>query len=150
MAVLTASRHPRTILITTQNTKPILDLLSPAFSNSLYLATILQQLLSTTTLFLFFRTYSLSLFLLQQSYHGSQTLLIRSLYASSILCKNAYWASKQGMKLFWRSTEGIRKKLFMEFMIFVLGGGNQLILVVFWPGWIVVGGGIWGLWSLCG
>jgi hypothetical protein len=150
MAVLTASRHPSIILTTTQNTKPILNLLSPAFTNSLYLATILQQLLSTTTLFIFFRTYLLSLFLLQQSYRGSQILLIRSVYASTILCKNSYWASRQGMKLFWRSTEGLRKKLFMELMIFVLGAGNQLILVVFWPGWIVVGGGIWGLWSLCG
>jgi hypothetical protein len=44
----------------------------------------------------------------------------------------------------------MRKKLFMEFMIFVLGGGNQLILVLFWPGWVIVGGGIWGVWSLCG
>jgi hypothetical protein len=145
MAVLT---NPTTI--TTRNTKPILTLLSPAFANSYYLVTILQRLLSTTTLFLLFRTYLLSLFLLQQSYHASQILLIQSLYASSIACKNAYWASKQGMRVLWRSTEGLRKKLFMEFMIFVLGGGNQFILVVFWPGWIVIGGGIWGIWSLCG
>jgi hypothetical protein len=149
MSVLAASTNPTTIL-TTQNTKTILALLSPAFANSLYLATILQRLLSTTTLFLLFRSYLLSIFLLQQSHHASQILLIQSLYASSIACKNAYWASKKGTRLLWRSTERMRKKLFMEFMIFVLGGGNQLILVLFWPGWIIVGGGIWGVWSLCG
>lgn len=148
MAVLKASSNPRTTPTTAHNTQPILTLLSPAFSNSLYLATILQRLLSTTTLFLLFRTYLVSLFLLQQSYYASQILLIRSLYASSILCKNAYWTSKQVMRALWRSTEGIRKKLFREFMIFILGGGNQLILVVFWPGWIVVGGSAWGVWCL--
>ena len=149
MAVLTASSNPTTRLATTQHTKPILTLLSPALTNSLYFAAIAQRLLSTTTLFLIFRTYLLSLFLLQQSYHASQILLIWSLYASSILFENTYWASKQGMRVLWESSEGTRKKLFMEFMIFVLGGGNQFILVVFWPGWIVIGAGIWGAWRVC-
>lgn len=150
MAVLTASSNSKTTLATTQNAKPIIALLSPAFTNSLYLAAILQQLVSTTTLFLLFKSYILSLFLLQQSFHISQIFFIQSLCASSILSKNAYWASKHGTRVIWRSTEGIRKKLFKEFMIFVLGGGNQIILVVFWPGWIVVGGGVWGVWRLCG
>lgn len=150
MAVLIASSNPTTTLTTSQNAKPILALLSPAISNSLYLAAILQQLLSTTTIFLLFRTYLLSLFLLQKSYHASQVLLIRSLYASSLLCKTASWTSKRGMRALWKTTEGTRKKLFREFMIFILGGGNQLILIVFWPGWLLIGGSIWGLWHLWG
>jgi hypothetical protein len=141
-----ASSTPTTTLTTARNTKPILTLLSPTFSNSLYLATILQRLLSTTTLFLLFRTYLLSLFLLQHS----QILFLRGLYASSILCKIACWTSKQGMRVLWQSMEGTRRKLFREFMIFILGGGNPLILVVFWPGWIVVGGGALGVWSVWG
>jgi hypothetical protein len=149
MAVLTVSSSPKTTLATTHSTKPILTLLSPAFTSSLYFAAILQQLLSTTTLFVLFRSYLLSVFLLQQSFHVSQILLIQGLYASSVLGRNAYWVSKQGMSVFWRSTEGIRKKMFKELIIFVLGGGNQLILLVFWPGWIVVGGGVWGVWCLC-
>ncbi|PMD19004.1 hypothetical protein NA56DRAFT_706047 [Hyaloscypha hepaticicola] len=150
MAVLIASSNPTTTLTKSQNTKPILALLSPALSSSLYLAAILQQLLSTTTIFLLFRTYQLSLFLLQQSYHASQVLLIRSLYASSLICKNAVWASKQGMRALWKSTEGTRKKLFREFMIFILGGGNQVILLLFWPGWILVGGSVWAALRLWG
>jgi hypothetical protein len=150
MAVLSSSQNPSTILTTTHNTKPILTLLSPALTNSLYLVQVLQQLLSTTTLFLLFRTYFLSLFLLQQLYHASQILLIHSIYASSIAAKNSSWASKQGIRIVWTRSEGIRKKLFIEIMSFVLGGGNQLILVVFWPGWIVVGGGAWGIWMVCG
>ncbi|KAE9371394.1 hypothetical protein N431DRAFT_426059 [Stipitochalara longipes BDJ] len=148
MAV-TASSNPAARLATTQHTKPILTLLSPAVTNSLYFAAIAQRLLSTTTLFLLFRTYLLSLFLLQRSYYASQLVLIRSLYAASIAYEKTYWASKQGTRLLWQGTEGVRKKLFMEFIIFVLGGGNQFILAVFWPGWIVVGG-IWSIWRLCG
>jgi hypothetical protein len=149
MAVLTAFPNPLPIVTTTRDTKPILTILSLALTNSLYFATILQRLLSTT-LFLLFRTYLLSIFLLQQSYHASQILLIQTLYASSVLSKNSYWASKHGMRLLRRSTEGMRKKLFYELMVFVLGGGNPAILVVFWPGWIVVGGGVWGIWWICG
>jgi hypothetical protein len=150
MAVLIASPNPTTTLTTSQNTKPILSLLSPALSSSLYLATILQQLLSTTTIFLLFRTYLLSLFLLQQSYHASQVLLIRGLYASSLLCKTASWTSKRGVRALWKSTEGTRKKLFREFMIFILGEGNQVILLLFWPGWILVGGSVWAALRLWG
>jgi len=40
--------------------------------------------------------------------------------------------------------------MFFEFAVFILGGGNQVILIVFWPGWIVVGGGVWGMWMVCG
>ena len=150
MAVLIASSNPTTTLTTSQNAKPIPALLSPALSSSLYLAAILQQLLSTTTIFVLVRTYLLSLFLVQQSYNASQVLLIRSLYASSLLCEKASWVSKQGMRVLWKRTEGIRQRLFREFMIFILGGGNQLFLVIFWPGWILVGGSIWGLWRLWG
>jgi hypothetical protein len=151
MAVLTATSNPTTILATAHNTTPILTLLSPAVTNSLYLAHILQQLLSTTTLFLLFRAYLLSLFVLQRSFFFSQLLLIQTLYAASVLGENAFWSSKHGMKVVWRSTEGMRKKLFYEFMVFVLGsGGNAAILVVFWPGWILIGGGIWGIRLICG
>jgi hypothetical protein len=150
MAVLNASSSPTTTLTTSQNTKPTLSLLSPAVSNSLYLAAVIQQLLSTTTIFLLFRTYLLSLFLFQQSYHASQVLLIRSLNASFLLCKKASWVSKQGMRVLRKKTEGIRQRLFREFMIFILGGGNQLFLVLFWPGWILVGGSVWAAWRLWG
>lgn len=55
------------------------------------------------------------------------------------------------MKRGWKATEELRKKLFFEFMAFVLGaGGNQILLVVFWPGWVVLVGGAVGIWWACG
>ncbi|TVY62813.1 hypothetical protein LSUE1_G010255 [Lachnellula suecica] len=146
MTILAAPTKPTNLL----NNRPILTLLSPALSSSLYLATIFQRLLSTTTLFLFLRAYILSLLLLRQSYYISQVLLLQSYYASSLLAKNGYWASKEGIQKSWKATEKLRKKLFFELAVFVLGGGNGVILIVFWPGWIFVGGGVWGVWMICG
>lgn len=56
----------------------------------------------------------------------------------------AAWNSKQGRRL--------RKKLEFEFFVLILGSGNGLILVVFWPGWILIGLAyfVYLLWSWAG
>lgn len=41
------------------------------------------------------------------------------------------WNSKQSRRL--------RKKLEFEFFVLILGCGNGFILMVFWPGWLLVG-----------
>lgn len=41
------------------------------------------------------------------------------------------WDSKQSRRL--------RKKLEFEFFVLILGTGNGIILMIFWPGWILVG-----------
>lgn len=60
-----------------------------------------------------------------------------------LLVKRGSKAGKEMGRMGWKATEGLRKKLWFEFMVFVLGGGNGLFLLVFWPGWIV-------LWCLYG
>lgn len=69
---------------------------------------------------------------------------------SAIAAKSSYWGFKRGAGISWKALEPLRNKLFKEFMIFVLGGGNGVILAVFWPGWIVVGPAVWGVWCFCG
>ncbi|KAE8448664.1 hypothetical protein EG329_009089 [Mollisiaceae sp. DMI_Dod_QoI] len=156
MTVLTPSPNPTRIL-TRSATRNILQLLAPAFNNSVYLATIFQKLLSTTTLFLFFRAYFFSLMLLQQSYYLTSALLMQSYYASrftywisSIAARGGYWGAKKSLGMSWKALEPLRQKLFKEFMIFILGSGNGFILAIFWPGWIVVGPTVWGVWFMCG
>lgn len=41
------------------------------------------------------------------------------------------WDSKQGRRL--------RKKLEFEFFVLILGCGNAFCLLLFWPGWILIG-----------
>jgi hypothetical protein len=127
------------------------SVLSPALTHSLYLAFIFQRLLSTTTVFLLFRAYLLSDLLLRQSFYACEILLAQSWYASGIVAKQLFLASKQSLRLAWRATATLRKKLFFEFMVFMLGaGGNSIILLVFWPGWLVVGPPVLYLMWACG
>lgn len=62
-------------------------------------------------------------------------LLSKEIAAMSVtaLSKVAWgaWNSKQCRRL--------RKKLEFEFFVLILGSGNGLILMVFWPGWILIG-----------
>ena len=149
MAVLIPLPSPSALLSTTSNTN-IIKLLSPALTHSLYFVAVFQRLLSTTTFFLFLRAYVSSLFILRQTFYASQLLLIQSYYASTLLAKQMHPVLKQGTKRGWKATEKFRNKLFFEFVVFMLGGGNQVLLLIFWPGWIVVGGGAMGIWWTCG
>ncbi|KAH7354926.1 hypothetical protein BKA65DRAFT_475398 [Rhexocercosporidium sp. MPI-PUGE-AT-0058] len=122
----------------TSTTTITISLLSPALTHSFYLASTFQRLLSTTTLFLFLRTYMLSLILLQNSLYVSQVLLLKASYTTLLLAKSSLAMAKEMGRIGWKASEGLRKKLWFEFMVFVLGGGNGLMLLVFWPGWIVL------------
>jgi hypothetical protein len=91
-----------------------------------------------------FRAYLLSGLLLRQSFYATEIFLAQSYYASRLVAQQFFLASKRSLSLAWRKTNPLRKKLFFEFMVFVLGGGgNGIILLVFWPGWLVVGPGVW-------
>ncbi|KAG9233097.1 hypothetical protein BJ875DRAFT_58687 [Amylocarpus encephaloides] len=121
-----------------------LSSISPTLTMSLYLATtLLPRLLSTTTLFLLLRVYILSHLILLHSYYTLAILAIQSYYASVVLLRQGWWLSKGGARWAWRGSGGLRKKLWFEFATFVLGNGNGILLIVFWPGWIVVGGVVW-------
>ena len=149
MTVLTPSPNPSTLL-SSKSRANIIKLLSPALTHSLNFAAVFQRLLSTTTLFLFLRAYISTLFIFRQAFYASQLLLIQSYYASALLAMQVFPVVKLGMKRGSKATEKFRKKLFFEFMVFVLGaGGNQILLVVFWPGWIVLSGGAMGIWWAC-
>lgn len=66
------------------------------------------------------------------------------------MAQYGYWVGKEGIKRIWQGSEGLRKKLWFELVVFVLGNGNGILLIVFWPGWIVVGGLVVGGRVICG
>ncbi|RDW69414.1 hypothetical protein BP6252_08434 [Coleophoma cylindrospora] len=136
MTVLAPAQKPHRVLSAGNKTHNINIILAPALIHSLAQ---LQRLVSTTTLFLLLRTYFLSILLLQNSLYATQVLLIQAVYAGK-------FGARTGMDLAsfgWKKAEPLRKKLFFEFMVFVLGaGGNSVILLVFWPGWLVIGAGM--------
>ncbi|KUI54525.1 hypothetical protein VM1G_10244 [Cytospora mali] len=65
-----------------------------------------------------------------QTYLITKDLTMRSTAALARLASTA-WNSKQSRRL--------QKKVEFEFFVLILGCGNSFCLVVFWPGWILIG-----------
>lgn len=106
---------------------------------------------------------SFSSFLYIQTYFVASLAVVNALYASRFLAIQAYIATRFGafhgfnmsakaLADFWdaKTTRMLRKKLFYEFAVFILGSGNPIILLLFWPGWLVVGGASFALWQFWG
>ncbi|KAK7408540.1 hypothetical protein QQX98_009301 [Neonectria punicea] len=106
---------------------------------------------------------SLSLFVCVQAWFLASVALVNVLYASKILALQASIATKAGAfhgyamsnraaAGIWnsRAIQKLRKKLWDEFALFILGSGNTVITVFFWPGWWVLGGASLSLWLLFG
>jgi hypothetical protein len=56
-----------------------------------------------------------------------------------MVAKEGVKLGKEGVKYAWKKSEGLRNKLFFELAVFVLGNGNGIVLILFWPGWIIIG-----------
>ncbi|KAK0715975.1 hypothetical protein B0H67DRAFT_645654 [Lasiosphaeris hirsuta] len=93
-----------------------------------------QQLLSSATLLLFIRTVFAARLLATVLLFASRVAAFRTLLAVNITKRLSWslWDSKPSRRF--------RKKLEFEFFVLVLGpGGNTLFLLLFWPGWIILG-----------
>ncbi|KAI9052903.1 hypothetical protein LZ554_003175 [Drepanopeziza brunnea f. sp. 'monogermtubi'] len=115
--------------------------LSPARNHhsSLHLAWTAHRLLSSTTLSLLLRAYLLSLALLRSSLHAA-------LYAAALgLC-----TARGALATAWTATESLRQRVFFELMVFLLGGGQGVFLVLFWPGWVLLTALGVALWTVYG
>ncbi len=145
MAIFPPTIHsPRTAITT-----PITSTLS----HSLHLATLCHGLLRSTTFFLLIRLYLFTsvlvhttfLLLLRNVAHALRIFAINTLYALKHSTINVLHESKflaGGIaKEARKRTEKARKKIFFEFMVWILNP-NAVALFVFWPGWIVVAG-VW-------
>jgi hypothetical protein len=95
-----------------------------------------RQLLRKALLSFVLTTYLLASALLHISYimsvhicQAAQTVLCHSIEFSTRVTQ-AIWNSAQVKRL--------RKKLEFEFFTLILGGGNSLCLVIFWPGWCIL------------
>lgn len=131
---------------TTKNIpKSLFAFSSMPLTTHLYLIT---RALSSTTFFLFLLLLQQSLYasalLLRQSYYTSLILSRQGYYGSLLLAKQTYWLGRIATRRGWKGTEKLRNKLFFELAVFVLGtSGNGVLLLMFWPGWIVIGGVLW-------
>ncbi|KAI1748414.1 hypothetical protein F4782DRAFT_534388 [Xylaria castorea] len=65
---------------------------------------------------------------------------VQTLQAAGSIVYHCIRLSKQAAWRLWDCTQGrqLRKKVEFEFFTLILGGGNNLCLVLFWPGWAIV------------
>ncbi|KAI1352470.1 hypothetical protein F5Y01DRAFT_95623 [Xylaria sp. FL0043] len=101
--------------------------------SALRLASHYQRLLSGAFLPLFLQASLLAAGLLGLG----QSISVQTCRARSIMCHAARHL-KRATRTLWKSTQmrRLRKKIEFEFFTLILGaGGNNLCLVLFWPGW---------------
>ena len=139
VTLLTASSVDRPLFLN-DPTLAILSHITPALTQLFHA----QQLLRQITLCLSLRAYYLA---------------TASLHVTQMLAATGYGATKLGAATSasvlvgtWESkaVQSMRKKMFHELATFVLGCGNPVFCLVFWPGWWVLGGTTYAVWSLVG
>ncbi|KAK3352873.1 hypothetical protein B0T25DRAFT_568122 [Lasiosphaeria hispida] len=132
MAILAAStsKPTRPVALHHRSDVNVISNLGPFLNRALQF----QQLLSSATLLLFIRTVFAARLLATILLLASRVAAFRTLLAVNITKRLSWslWDSKPSRRF--------RKKLEFEFFVLVLGpGGNALLLLLFWPGWIILG-----------
>jgi hypothetical protein len=113
-----------------------IGLLQPALSS-------LHRLLSMTAFIICTCVVQLCLFLFQTA----RFLLQNAVYVCKVFTINVVVATRFGAAAVWKRTERVRRKLFFEFMVWILNP-NAVMLFIFWPGWIVLLGFLFVFWCL--
>ncbi|KAH8651003.1 hypothetical protein BX600DRAFT_516601 [Xylariales sp. PMI_506] len=144
MALISArTREPNVQLLGQQSA--YIAALGPAIK----LATICQQILSTVSAFLLIRSYYVALNLL----FVSRVIAVQSALMSKLIIWKTAVLTRWTSWLVWNSQpiKRLRKKVQFEFFAFILGGGgNNVFLLMFWPGWWVVGVILFTVWACAG
>ncbi|KAH7241838.1 hypothetical protein BKA59DRAFT_214379 [Fusarium tricinctum] len=84
--------------------------------------------------------------------HASKTVTLNAFVAARFSAFLSFNMSTQAVASAWNSKniQRLRSKLFYEFAVFILGSGNMIFLMLFWPGWWVLAGACWAFWTLFG
>ena len=147
MAILAASTTEPSVAI-----RPRSDLPS-AFEPLVRFVPRFQGIVTSVSFFLFVRSFFTASVAVASLLFASQVAIGRTFDVSKFLALQSVDFTRHISSVVWksRSYRRLMKKLEYEFFVLVLGpGGNALVLVIFWPGWIIASVAIWALWSWMG
>ncbi|KAH6610111.1 hypothetical protein Trco_000131 [Trichoderma cornu-damae] len=146
VALLTASRLEPIAAIRPQST--VIAGLGRAFALPLQL----HHRFRRASLSICLQSYFISYALIAGASSACRLLLFRALVASAFLLRHVFAVSCKATLDVWdsRGVRRVRARLFDEFALFILGYGNAMFLVLFWPGWLILGGACVALWQLTG
>ncbi|KAM0326717.1 hypothetical protein ACHAQA_006590 [Verticillium albo-atrum] len=109
------------------------------FTRTVNLALGFQRLFSAVWISLLFRTYFLAAVTATTTLLASRVIAVHSF----TLTKTILLSSAKGCSIVWKTkrVRRMRKQMEYDFAMVILGPGvNTLIVMVFWPGWWVLGG----------
>lgn len=140
--ILTASRVEPNVL--PYSSEVLITSLSPILESALQI----QRLLSAASLQLVIQAYIAVRITLTVTAWASRVFAVQAF----VVLKGGAWASKKVAWWTWtsRGVVAMRNQAFRNFATWVLGSGNGLILVFFWPGWWLLAGGSCAIWICCG
>ncbi|KAF4446345.1 hypothetical protein FALBO_17087 [Fusarium albosuccineum] len=126
----------------------IIRLLGPA----LEIALRFQSLVSSVSIFLCFRACFLASITFAGVLYASKIVALKAYVATKFSAFHSFNMSSRAAVGVWnsKSVQTLRKKLWYEFAVFVLGSGNVVFLMLFCPGWWLLAGACWTVWMLFG
>jgi hypothetical protein len=149
-SLLTASRVERGVSIVTVTPRSnVISRLRPALAFALHF----QYIIGSFSSFLYIQAYFVTSLAFVHALYASRFLAIQAYFATKFGVFHGFNMSAQALAGVWdaKTIQMLRKKIFYEFAVFILGSGNPFILLLFWPGWLVVGGTSMAVWQLlCG
>ncbi|KAL1836358.1 hypothetical protein VTJ49DRAFT_5250 [Mycothermus thermophilus] len=153
MALLaaSASQSPPRISssLTHQQHSNLLSTLYPLLNTALQF----QRLLSSTAFHLVIHAYYTAATLATLSAWASWSVAWHALLTTRLVAAQAWLLARRLAWAAWDSKRSrrARKRLEHEMFVLLLGpGGNTLLLMLFWPGWLMLGVLGWGVWLLTG
>ncbi|KAK3306414.1 uncharacterized protein B0T15DRAFT_491964 [Chaetomium strumarium] len=147
MALLAASKTTPNVSLSHSQRSDVISVLHPLVNSALQF----QQLIGSAAFHLFVRTYFAASILATTSLWASKSIAWRTFLASRILAAKSFALTKRLAWAGWdcKRSRRLRKRLEFELFVLLLGpGGNALLLMVFWPGWLMLALLGWGLWRV--
>ena len=159
-ALRSPSKAPLTkeTLETTSVANTFFSVATPALRICLNFAYVIQYGLTLSLSFLLSNGFLATKHFLTHSKYTLIFLGLRGYYLSQLIATSAYYITKEACIRGWRTsvavtkeayrrTEPARQRLFFEFML-LLFHPAPMIMLIFWPGWVVVGG-VYVWWVYC-
>ena len=147
MALLAASRTTPTVSLSQRS--EVISTIYPLVNS----AAQFQHLIGSAVFHLFVRTYFAATIVATASLWASKSIAWRVFLASRIIVARALFLASRLIWTAWdcKRSRRFRKRLEFELFILLLGpGGNSLLLMLFWPGWLMLAAMGWGVWQFTG
>jgi len=107
-----------------------------------------QQAVRSLSQYLFLRAYFAVSFVVYYVVFVTQILTSQTYLASRFAAARTASTIKSTYLTIWNSRKlrRLRKRLEFEFFVLILSpSGNNLFLMVFWPGWLLIAAAVWAL-----